>query len=254
MDFGNYISAIYPSELELKDTSTSSTEVCYLDTNIKTGENTPFRISIYDKREDFAFRIVNFPHMDSNIPANPAYGVYISQLVRYARICTSKVDFINRLRGLSIRLRQQGFDTNLLQKSFNKFFSCHGLIVEKYGAALRGMRLAIQAWIAPSYPYITYLLLSVVYSFILVGVRVQVYFEREHYLFIYLTCTLSSFINVLILLCVIFLPYRCCPWLCSHGGWLLLKCSAISIGFNGAETNCGIARILGILLMNSCDT
>ncbi|CAH3166575.1 unnamed protein product [Porites lobata] len=57
VDFGNYISAIYPSELELKDTSTSSTEVCYLDTNIKTGENTPFRISIYDKREDFAFRI-----------------------------------------------------------------------------------------------------------------------------------------------------------------------------------------------------
>ena len=34
-------------------------------------------------------------------------------------------------------------------------------------------------------------------------------------------------------------------------GWLLLKCSAIGIGFNGAETNCGIARILGILLMNS---
>ena len=145
VDFGNYISAIYPSELELKDTSTSSTEVCHLDTDIKAGDNTPFHISIYDKREDFAFRIVNFPHMDSNIPANPAYGVFLSQLVRYARICTSKVDFINRLRGLSLRLRQQGFDTNLLQKSFNKFFSRYGLIVEKYGAALRGMRLAIQA-------------------------------------------------------------------------------------------------------------
>ena len=129
------MSAIYPSELELKGTSTSSTGVCYLDTNIKTGDNTHFRISIYDKREDFAFRIVNFPYMDSNIPANPAYGVYISQLVRYARICTSKVDFINRLRGLSLRLRQQGFETNLLQKSFNKFFSLHGLIVEKYDAA-----------------------------------------------------------------------------------------------------------------------
>ena len=101
--------------------------------------------SIYDKREDFAFRIVNFPHMDSNIPANPAYGVYISQLVRYARICTSKVDFINRLRGLSLRLRQQGFETNLLQKSFNKFVNRLGLIVEKYGTALREMRLAIQA-------------------------------------------------------------------------------------------------------------
>ena len=80
-----------------KDTSTSSSEVCYLDTNIKTGDNTPIRISIHDKREDFAFPIVNFPHRDSNIPANPAYGVYISQLVRYARICTSKFDFINRI-------------------------------------------------------------------------------------------------------------------------------------------------------------
>ena len=124
----------------------SSTEMCYLDTNIKTGDvTTPFRISIYDKRDDFAFRIVNFPHMDSNIPANPAYGVYISQLVRYARICTSKVDFINRLRGLSLRLRQQGFETNRLQNSSNKFVNRHGLIVEKYGAALREMRLAIHA-------------------------------------------------------------------------------------------------------------
>ena len=138
--------------------------MCYLDTNIKTGDNKPFRISIYDKREDFAFRIVNFPHMDSNIPANPAYGVYISQLARYARICTSKVNFINRLRGLSLRLRQQGFETNLLQKSFNKFFSRHGLILEKYGAALREMRFAIQSWIAPSYPYITYLLHIVVFQ------------------------------------------------------------------------------------------
>ena len=94
---------------------------------------TPFRISIYDKRDDFAFRIVNFPHMNSNIPANPAYGVYISQLR------------INRLRGLSLRLRQQGFETNRLQNSPDKLANHHGLIVENYGAALREMRLAIQA-------------------------------------------------------------------------------------------------------------
>ena len=77
VNFGNSISTIYPSELELKDTSTSSTEVCYLDTNIKTGNvTTPFRISIYDKRDYFAFRIINFPHMDSNIPANPVYSIW----------------------------------------------------------------------------------------------------------------------------------------------------------------------------------
>jgi hypothetical protein len=37
------------------------------------------------KRDDFNFKIINFPNMCSNIPASPAYGVYISQLVRYAR-------------------------------------------------------------------------------------------------------------------------------------------------------------------------
>ena len=83
--------------------------------------------------------------MDSNIPANPVYGVYISQLVRYARICTTKVDFINRLRGLSLRLRKQSFEANRLQNLFNKFINRHGLIVKKYGAALWEMTLAIQA-------------------------------------------------------------------------------------------------------------
>ena len=33
--------------------------------------------------------------MDSNIPATPTYGVYVSQLVRYARICTGKADFMH---------------------------------------------------------------------------------------------------------------------------------------------------------------
>ena len=94
-----YINAIYPSELELKETTLTSNEVCYLDTRIKTGDsNTPFHLSVYDKRDDFSFRIVNFPYIDSDILANPAYSVYISQLVRYARICTSKLDFIHRLR------------------------------------------------------------------------------------------------------------------------------------------------------------
>ena len=131
-----------------KDNTVEEYSLCIasIDTHIKTGDTTtPFRISIYDKRDDFSFRIVNFPHMDSNIPANPAYGVYISQLVRYARICTSKVDFMNRLRGLSLRLRQQGFLTTLLQRTFTKFFNRHGLIVVKYGATLREMRFAIQA-------------------------------------------------------------------------------------------------------------
>jgi hypothetical protein len=33
---------------------------------------------LYDKRDDFDFVIVNFPHKCSNIPLASAYGVYIS--------------------------------------------------------------------------------------------------------------------------------------------------------------------------------
>ena len=58
----------------------------------------------------------------------------------------------------------------------------------------------------------------------------------------------------LVLLCVIFLTCVCCPRLCSRSGWLLLECSAIGIGFNGAETSCGVARVLGVLLMNTWGT
>jgi len=77
-NFGNSICEIYPSELELKDTTLSSSEVCYLDTKIVHGDSSaPFHISVYHKREDFDFQIVNFPFMDSNIPATPAYIVYI---------------------------------------------------------------------------------------------------------------------------------------------------------------------------------
>ena len=39
------------------------------------GDSTPYHISVYDKIDDFDFRIVYFPHMDNNIQANPAYGI-----------------------------------------------------------------------------------------------------------------------------------------------------------------------------------
>jgi hypothetical protein len=42
-----------------------------------------------NKRDDFTFPIVNFPFISRNIPASPAYGVYISQCRRYSRVCAS---------------------------------------------------------------------------------------------------------------------------------------------------------------------
>ena len=44
---------------------------------------------IYDKRDDFNFEIVNFPFLDGDVPRSPSYGVYISQLIRFDRVCSN---------------------------------------------------------------------------------------------------------------------------------------------------------------------
>ena len=57
------------------------------------------QVKLYDKRDDFnfvIFDIVNFPFLCSNIPQSPAYGVFVSQLIRYARASTLYEDFIMR--------------------------------------------------------------------------------------------------------------------------------------------------------------
>ena len=42
---------------------------------------------INDKCDDFDFDIVKFPFLDGDVPRRPSYGVYISQLIRFARVC-----------------------------------------------------------------------------------------------------------------------------------------------------------------------
>ena len=51
---------------------------------------------IYDKKDDFNCEIVNVPFLDGDVPRSPFYGVYISQLVRFARVCSNVEDFKNR--------------------------------------------------------------------------------------------------------------------------------------------------------------
>ena len=62
------------------------------------------RTSLYDKRNDFNFHITNFPFLSSNFPSSPAYGVFISQLIRYARAFSSYECFFLRAARLSSKL------------------------------------------------------------------------------------------------------------------------------------------------------
>ena len=64
---------------------------------------------IYDKWDDFNFEIVNFPFLDGDVPRSPSYGVYISQLIRFARMCSNVDDFNNRNLFLTAKLIKQGY-------------------------------------------------------------------------------------------------------------------------------------------------
>ena len=112
--FERAIDDIYPPELVLKKTTGCNEVVSYLDIAMKIN-NSQFCTTIYDKRDDF-------PYMDSNIPAGPAYGVYISQLVRFGRICDKYEEFTKRNLLITTRLIRQGFRYTRLVFSFKKFF------------------------------------------------------------------------------------------------------------------------------------
>ena len=51
----------------------------------------------------FVFDIDNFPFLDVDVPRRPSYGVYISQLIRFARASTHVTDFNNRNKFLSAK-------------------------------------------------------------------------------------------------------------------------------------------------------
>ena len=55
---------------------------------------------IYDKRDDFDFDIVNFPFLDGDVPRRTSYGVYISQLIRFARASSNISDLTAVIKSL----------------------------------------------------------------------------------------------------------------------------------------------------------
>ena len=85
-----------------------------------------------DKRDAFGLQIVNFPFMSSNIPSAPAYRVYASQLIHYARCCSNYCDFLLRHRALVTRLLSQGYKVNCLSNTFKKFYGRHTDLVGQY--------------------------------------------------------------------------------------------------------------------------
>jgi hypothetical protein len=137
--FHSDIDSIYPNELEIKDTTQCSTSASYLDVLLKLDTNGKLSTQLYDKLDNFNFSIVNFPYLCSNIPASPAYGVYISQLIRYARACSTYHQFLVRCSLLTYKLMSQGFQMSRLQAAFHKFYGRYNNLIYPYNLSLGHM-------------------------------------------------------------------------------------------------------------------
>ena len=92
---------------------------------------------IYDKRDHFNFEIVNFPFLDGDVPRSPFYDVYISQLIRFARVCSNVDDPNNRNLFLTAKLLKQGYKYHKVRKAFPKFYHRHSELIVKYNIGLK---------------------------------------------------------------------------------------------------------------------
>ena len=134
--FDQMVDRIYPTELQLNRANSSDTEAPFLDLNLCISNGT-VSTKIYDKRDDFDFDIVNFPFLDGDVPRRNSYGVYISQLIRFARASSNLNDFNYRNKALTVKLHRQGYRYFKLRKAFSKFYCRHSALLEKYSFSLK---------------------------------------------------------------------------------------------------------------------
>ena len=129
--FKQFPKDIYPEELVISETSESRNVVSYLDLVIDIS-NGDLVCSIFDKKDAFDFDMVNFPDLSGNIPTAPAYGTYISQLIRYSRACHNYDNFSSRHSMLAEILFNQGFFARKLMRTFYKFMGTYPELASKF--------------------------------------------------------------------------------------------------------------------------
>ena len=95
-------------------------------------------MSTYDfsTLDDFDFEIVNFPFLDGDVPRSTSYGVYISQLIRFAKASNYVADFNTGNKLLPQKLLKQGYRYHKLLKTFSKFYRRYYNLISKFQVGL----------------------------------------------------------------------------------------------------------------------
>lgn len=129
--FGNNWKEVYPEEMHLEKTNTGNT-CTFLDLAISIQDG-KFLYQSYDKRKDFNFDIINYPHLNSNVPQIPSYGVFTSQLIRFCEVNSQLLHFKNDIQLLVQKLVKQKFDPAILKAKFTQFYGNNIIRWSKFG-------------------------------------------------------------------------------------------------------------------------
>ena len=131
--FDSMVNHIYPSELQLSVADTDASLLLDLHLSISSGF---VRTKLIDKRDDFEFFFLNFPFLDTDVHRSTSYGVYVSQLVRFARVSSHVGDFDTRNKVLTATLLNQGYQNNKFI-----FYWRHFDLLSKYNVEMKTLLL-----------------------------------------------------------------------------------------------------------------
>ncbi len=134
VNFPNFLKIskeIYPRELQLEQTIIHNRKINFLDLTLEIAPNGKFITTVFDKTEAFNFEVIKFTHVSSNAPQCIAYGVFFSQLIRNARICSTKNAFVYRNKILFEYLLRRGFDRAKLIKTICIFAENYKVLLYK---------------------------------------------------------------------------------------------------------------------------
>ena len=130
--FDSIYKDIYPQEMILKNTNVSPCVVNFLDCTISIYQGR-FVFKLFDKRNEFKFNVLNYPHACGNIPTAPTHGIFVSQLIRFCDMNSSFKNYVVDCKKLYTKLITQKFDKCRLRRKFDSFYERHILCWSKFG-------------------------------------------------------------------------------------------------------------------------
>ena len=111
------------TRVQLNKAKSSDTKAPFLESHLAISDGfVSYKIYYLNitKRGDFNFGIVNFPFLDGDIPRAVSYGVYMFQLIRFARVSCHVFDFKTRNKILTAKLLNQDYRYHKLRRAFSK--------------------------------------------------------------------------------------------------------------------------------------